>query len=335
MKKARRILLVTLLVVLFAVGVTATIGWRPFIGPKARPLTSRLFERTPQRLERGRYLFLGIAGCAFCHSPHDANQTGNPIVAGQEGTGRDMGAEGFPGRVVAPNLTPDPQTGLGSWSDDAIARAIREGVRMDGRALFPIMQYQNFRHMSDEDVASIVVFMRSLPAVHHGLPRTEIVFPVKYLIRSVPQPITAPVDGPDPNDVIQRGKYLVTIGSCNACHTPQLRGQKIAGLEYGGGFTLKENGMSATAANISPDATGISYYDETLFKQALRSGHVGARSLSPIMPYEVYSKLTDDDLKAMFAYVRTLKPVKHRVDNAIPATYCKLCRQMHGGGDQN
>jgi mono/diheme cytochrome c family protein len=155
------------------------------------------------------------------------------------------------------------------------------------------------------------------------------------LIRSVPQPITAAVNGPNPTDVIERGKYLVTIGSCNGCHTPQVRGQEIAGLEYGGGFMLKENGMSAVAANITPDATGISYYDETLFIQALRAGHVGARSLSPVMPFEAYGKLTDADLKAMFAYLRTLKPVKHRVDNTLSATYCKLCRQTHGGGDQN
>jgi mono/diheme cytochrome c family protein len=337
MKRFGKILLVTFIVVimLLAVGVTLTIGWRPFVGPKARPLTSKQFERTPQRLERGQYLFTGVAGCAFCHSPHDSNQPGDPITAGQQGVGHDMGTEGFPGHVVAPNLTPDLQTGLGSWTDDAIARAIREGVRMDGRALFPLMQYENFRHMSDEDVASIVVFIRSLPPVHHELPSTEIIFPVKYLIRSVPQPITAAVNDPNPTDVFERGKYLVTIGSCNGCHTPQVRGQEITGLEYGGGFMLKENGMSAVAANITPDATGISYYDETLFIQALRAGHVGARSLSPVMPFEAYGKLTDDDLKAMFAYLRTLKPVKHRVDNTLSATYCKLCRQTHGGGDQN
>ncbi|HZR56732.1 MAG TPA: c-type cytochrome [Terriglobales bacterium] len=337
MKKPGKVVLAILavLVILFAVGITFTIGWRPFLGPKARPLTSRHFERTPQRLERGRYLFTGVSGCAACHSPHDTSQPGNPVIVSQEGTGADMGVEGLPGRVVAPNLTPDLQTGLGSWSDDAIARAIREGVRVDGRTLFPLMPYENFRHMSDEDLASIIVFMRSLPAAHHELSQTKIVFPVKYLIRSVPQPVTSPVNDPDPNDAIQRGKYLVTMGSCNGCHTPQVRGQEIAGMEYGGGFLLKENGMSAAAANITPDATGISYYDEALFIQALRTGQVGARSLSPIMPYESYRKLTDNDLKEMFAYLRTLKPVKHRVDNTLPATYCKLCRQMHGGGDQN
>jgi mono/diheme cytochrome c family protein len=189
--------------------------------------------------------------------------------------------------------------------------------------------------MSDEDLASVVVYLRSLPAVHRELPPTEIIFPVKYLIRSAPQPLTTTVNAPDPNDVIQRGKYLVTIGNCEDCHTPQVRGQSIPGLEFGGGFTLTVYGKSATAANITPDPSGISYYDEKLFIQALRTGYVGARALSPVMPFASYGQLTDDDLKAMFAYLRTLKPVKHRVDNSLTATYCKICRQKHGGGDQN
>jgi len=81
---------------------------------------------------------------------------------------------------VAPNLTPDPETGSGNWSDDALARAIREGAGHDGRALFPMMPYENFRYLSDEDVASIVVFLRTLPPVRNPLPTTRLIFPVKY-----------------------------------------------------------------------------------------------------------------------------------------------------------
>jgi predicted HAD superfamily phosphohydrolase len=88
-------------------------------------------------------------------------------------------------------------------------------------------------------------------------------------------------------------------------------------------------------ANITPDASGIGYYDEALFLQAMRTGYVKARELKSIMPYEGYKNMTDDDLKAIYAYMRTLKPVKHRVDNSLPPTDCKLCRQKHGAGDQN
>ena len=91
----------------------------------------------------------------------------------------------------------------------------------------------------------------------------------------------------------------------------------------------------ASTANITPDPSGISYYDEVLFIEVMRTGYVKARKLSSIMPFNAFKNLTDDDLKAIFAYLRTLKPVKHRVDNTEPPTYCKLCRQKHGGGNQN
>ena len=100
-----------------------------------------------------------------------------------------MNMSDLPGHVVGPNLTPDVETGAGTWCDDQLARAIREGIGHDGRALFPMMPYEDFRHMSDEDLASVVVYLRSLaPAVHAELSKTEIIFPVKYLIRSVPEP---------------------------------------------------------------------------------------------------------------------------------------------------
>jgi hypothetical protein len=80
------------------------------------------------------------------------------------------------------------------------------------------------------------------------------------------------------------------------------------------------------SANITQDTSGISYYDEAPFIQTMRTGYVKARELNPIMPWWHFRNLADDDLKAMFAYLRTLKPVKHRVDNTEPPTFCKSCR---------
>jgi hypothetical protein len=337
MKKLGRILLwmVITLVVLLSGAISFTIGWRPFIGPRARPLTSRQFERTAERLERGHYLFTASTGCTGCHSTHDWNTHGGPVLPGGEGVGQQMWFKNLPGRVVAPNITPDPETGAGNWTDDQLARSIREGIGHDGRALFPMMPYQELSHLSDEDLASIIVYMRSIAPVRHELPKTEIVFPVKYLIRNVPQPITEPVSSPDRSDPLKWGKYLITIASCNECHTPQVRGEVVPGMDYGGGFMLEGPWGAAAGANITPDATGIGYYDEALFTQMMRTGYVKARKLNSIMPFGEFGHLTDNDLKAMFAYLRTLKPVKHRVDNSLPSTYCKLCRQTHGAGDQN
>ena len=338
MKRLGKYLLITVLVLvaLLAVAITLTIGWRPILGPRARAVTARTFERTPQRLERGRYLASSVSGCLFCHSQHDWKAPGLPIIPGREGSGEIIPEEGLPGRIVASNLTPDPDTGLGHWSDDEIARAIREGIGRDGRALFPMMPYVNFRHMSDEDVASIVVYLRSLPPVKHELPKTEVISPVKYLIRSVPQPVTAPVSGDSANpDPIKRGTYLVTIGNCGDCHTPRVKGEAIADMVFAGGSIFQGPWGRVASANLTPDASGIGYYDEALFVQAMHTGQVKARPLNPIMPVSVFKGMSDDDLKAIFAYLRTLKPVKHRVDNSEPPTDCKLCRQKHGAGNLN
>lgn len=320
--------------ILLAVGITFTIGWRPFIGPKARPTTSRQFERTPERLARGRYLVVGLVGCETCHSPKDWKTHGAPNMPGMELAGQLLPVPGLPGTVVASNLTPDPETGAASWSDDQIARAIREGVAHDGRTIFPMMPYEAYRMLSDEDLASIVVYIRSLAPVRNPLPPTKVDFPVNYLIRGVPQPLTTPVSGPSPQaSPVERGKYLVSVGC--GCHIAADQKGPIRGLEYGGGEHLEGPWGNVTSANITPDASGISYYDEATFIQVMRTGYVKARKLSSIMPFGEFANLNDDDLKAMFAYLRTLPPVKHRVDNSLPPTYCKLCRQKHGAGDQN
>lgn len=337
MKKVRKILLaiMAVLMVLLIVGISATIGWRPIIGPRARALAARKFEATPQRLERGRYLFNHALACVDCHSQHDNSNPDHPVLANMQGAGEVMPFDDLPGRIVASNLTPDPQTGAGNWTDDQIARAIREGIGYDGRTLFPMMPYKNYRQLSDEDLASVVVYMRSLTPVRNELPKTEIIFPVKFLIRSAPEPVTAPVVAPDPSDRLRWGAYLVKVAGCGDCHTPMNQGQPLPGLDYAGGQVFSGKWGRTVSANITPDPSGISYYDEALFIQVLRTGYVKARKLDALMPVEQYSGMTDDDLKAIFAYLRTLKPIKHRVDNTLPPTYCKLCRARHGAGDQN
>jgi mono/diheme cytochrome c family protein len=325
------------LVLVLAVGITSTIGWRPFIGPRSRPLTNRVFESTPERLARGKYLVEGVIPCMECHSPHDWTKHDAPILPGMEGAGQDFSIlKGLPGHVVAPNLTPDPQTGAGNWSDDALARAIREGIGHDGRTLFPVMPYENFRKLPDEDLASIIVYLRSLPAVRNSLPNTEIIFPVKYLIRSAPKPILSPVPPPDLSSPVKRGAYLAGIAGCADCHTPQdAHGQPIAGMEFGGGQIFDGPWGRVASANLTPDPSGIPYYDEALFVKTIRTGYVEARPLNPIMPWHIYRNMTDEDLKAIFAYLKTLKPVKHVVDNTEPPTFCPICKGTHGGGNQN
>lgn len=326
---------IIIVVIVLALAITFTVGWRPVIGPSMRAATNRKFERTPERLARGQYLFHSVSSCADCHSQHDMTVEGDPIIEGTEGSGQLFPIDGPPANLVASNLTPDPETGLGRWSDDEIARAIREGVTREGRAMFPIMPYPNYRSMSDEDVASIVVYMRSLPPVRHALPETEIFIPVRYFIRVVPQPITAPVPVPDMSTPAARGAYLVRLAACNECHTPTKRGVPIAGMDFAGGFAMSGPWGTVATANITSDPSGISYYDENLFREVMRTGKVRARKLNDLMPYNYYKGMTDEDLSAIFAYLKTVKPVSHRVDNTEPPTDCKKCGYKHGLGDKN
>jgi len=339
MKKLGKILAWSLVVlaVALALAITFTIGWRPFIGPNARATTDRKFQTTAERLARGKYLARQVSGCMDCHTPHDWSKSENPWAGGSEGAGQVMPFTDLPGKIVASNLTPDPQTGAGLWTDDQIARAIREGVGHDGRALFNMMPYQHYRTMSDEDLASIVVYLRSLPPVRNPLPATEMIFPVKYLIRAVPQPVTEPVSAPDSSTPLKRGDYLVnTLSPCSDCHTPiDNHGQPIPGLEFAGGFILQTGSQRSASSNITSDASGIPYYDEKMFLDVIHNGSVRARALSTMMPWPIFRGMTDDDLTSIFAYVKTLKPVRHHVDNTEPPTYCKLCRNLHGGGNQN
>jgi hypothetical protein len=329
MKKLRKVLLLCGIAIFLLLGIAInfTIGWRPFLGPRKRALTNRRFESTPERLARGRYLTQGLLGCETCHSPHAWNQHGAPIPAGMELAGQAVDLPGFPGSLAAPNLTSDRETGAAGWTDDQIARAIREGIKHDDSTLFPMMPYMLYRNLSDEDLASVVVYVRSLPAVRNPLPASKINFPVNYLVRGVPQPVTRPVSGPNPADAIARGKYLVNLGC--GCHDAAEK------LPFAGGEALRGPWGDVTSANITPDPSGISYYTEATFLTALRTGYVGARELNPIMPFGEFKNLSDDDLKAMFAYLKTLTPTKHRVDNSLPPTDCKLCKKKHGAGNQN
>lgn len=323
------------LIVLVVAAIPMMVGIRPIIGPRARPLTDRRFEPTPQRQARGEYLATTATGCLFCHSERDWQSPGFPAKVGTEGGGRTWADEGLPW-ITVPNITPDPETGAGDWSDDMLARAIREGIGHDGRTLFPLMPYHQYKYMSDEDLASVIVYLRSLKPLRRALPPSEIPFPVNRLINSVPEPVTAPVPEPDRRNPVAYGDYLVRMGVCRDCHTPaDAQGQAIPGMEFAGGFVLTGPFEQVASANITTAPSGIPYYTGELFLEMMRTGRVKARKIHDMMPWIGYGRQTDDDLRAMFAYLQTLAPVQHRVDNSVPPTDCPRCGARHGAGDQN
>lgn len=323
-----------LLVVVLAFGALLTIGRPLLFGPRARPVTDRTFEVTEARLARGEYLVEGVAHCFQCHSPHDLSRPTLPIVEGMKGAGWLMETEKGLGSVVAPNITPDPETGIGNWTDDEIARAIREGVSRDGSALFPIMPYQSFRHMSDEDLASVVVYLRTVPAVRNPIQRTSLEFPLSRIVNTMPMPVEESVPEPP---AAERGAYLVEMAECRTCHTAAVQGVPIEGMTFGGGFRFLPPGMTTPvySVNITSDPSGIAHYDFALFDQALRTGKLPGRELSGIMPYEYLSRLSEEDMRAIFEYIKAQPPVQHRVSNTDEPTLCPVCGNMHGRGNLN
>jgi mono/diheme cytochrome c family protein len=323
---ARRLGLAALLA-LAAAGARADDSW-------FRPLTGRTFERTPARVERGRYLAEGLLQCFLCHSDRDWTKPGGPPVPGKKYAGHVWGPQGRPW-LVSPNLTPDPETGTGKWTDDMLARAIREGVGHDGRPLNPQMWSWAFRRLSDEDLASVVVYLRSLPPVRNPLPTTKLPGGYAEETQATLRPLTEPVPERDLSSPLARGRYLVEIADCAGCHTAW-EAPRNPGL-FGGGNPIDWSGHTAFSANLTPEPSGIPYYDQALFKEVMRTGRVKARVLDGAMPWIAFRNLNDSDLEAIFAFLQALPPVAHAVSNYELDTpgFCPVCKQTHGLGDSN
>lgn len=299
----------------------------PLQAVHARALTDVRFERTPARIARGRYLADAAIGCVLCHSERDESRPGAPPVPGREFAGRIVADE--PGRfLVAPNLTPDLETGAGSWSDDMLARAIREGVGHDGRGLSGPMWWWAFRSLSDEDVASIVAYLRTLPPVRHLLPVRRLTAERELGRAQGAKPLVAPVATRDLAAPLERGRYLIEIADCMGCHSAW-EAPINAGLGAGGNEL--ENGVFS--ANLTPDPSGIGGYTEEIFVGVLRSGRGG--TLHSVMPWAAYRNMPDEDLRAIYQALRLLPAVAHRVHNGAPPTLCPVCGQRHGLGELN
>jgi mono/diheme cytochrome c family protein len=322
-------------VILVAVALTA-VGWEVVLGPKARPVSSTPFEVTDARLARGKYLVEGPMHCFLCHSEHDVTTPEYPVIQSKKGAGWRMPIAEL-NYISARNITPDVETGIGSWSDDEIARAIREGVRKDGTALFPLMPYLDFATLDDEDVKAIVVYLRTIPPVRNVVAKRQLPGPLEYLVNTMPQPITAPQPSHPSGTPAERGKYLVTLAGCGACHTASVDGEPLPGLAFGGGehFSDLATSTDLVSMNITPDPSGIAHYDEAFLKQTLRTGRVGGRILNHVMPFEWFRNMTDEDIGDIWAYLQTITPVKHRVSNTDPPTPCPVCNRSHGLGDLN
>src|SRR5688572_7528618 len=319
----KKIILGILLVLILLVG--GGFAYLYFRKPAQVPPSNIKVAMTPERIARGKFIFQYLADCDGCHSEHDYTRVAGPVVESGRGRGNIMSAliPALPGTVVAPNITPDSETGIGSWTDGEKIRAIRDGVSKDGRALFPMMPYEGYRKMSDEDVESLVAYMNTLAPIKNPLPVTQLRFPVGLMIKGVPQPAGS-VPPPDRSDRVKYGEYLVTVAACGNCHTPFEKGQPLAGKEFAGGEVFATIHGTVVAANITPDIdTGIGKWSEEFFLKKIYDYKEYAISGPPklpgpdaftVMPWLPLSQLPPEDLGAMYTYLRTLKPVHNPVE---------------------
>lgn len=277
------------------------------------PLLS--LERSPKRIERGEYLANHVAVCMDCHSKRDWSVFSGPIIKGSEGSGGEKFAKeaGFPGTIYSTNLTP---YGLSSWTDGEIYRAVTAGVGKDGRALFPVMGYHRFGRMDKEDIHSIIAYLRTLPAIENDVPIADLDFPVSLLNRLSPQPASHQ-QKPSPDDTIQYGAYLVNAAGCVDCHSRQDQGRIVAGSEFGGGMEFRQPTGVIRAPNITMHRkTGIGDWTEELFVSRFRGytdsvyhpQKLSDGGLNSPMPWTMYAGMHIDDLKAIYAYLKSIEP---------------------------
>lgn len=270
-------------------------------------------DPNPAQLEHGKYL-VQAGACASCHT--DARERGGWLAGG-----RTMHTP-F-GDYHTPNITPDPETGIGDWTEEEFVRAMTEGVSPDGAQYYPLFPYPWYRNLTREDLSAMWAYLRTVPPVRREVKPHDISFPysVRPLIlgwKLVNLP-GAPEVGTHDDPLVARGDYIVNaLGHCAACHTPTLPFWIYKEWQALGGQADIPGAYAAS--NITPDPeTGIGRWSEEDMLRALVTGMRpnGYAIRGPMADYVADSSrfLTREDLRAVNAYLRTVPPIR----NPIPA----------------
>jgi mono/diheme cytochrome c family protein len=256
--------------------------------------------------ERGNYLVNTIIACGSCHSPRGKD---GELLAGMAFSGGHViTSPTF--RAVTPNITSDAETGIGKWSESDLVNALRNGRRPDGTMIGPPMPIGAYRNISDQDFAAIVAYVRQIKPVNHRVERStyRVPPPGSY------GPPVASVPDVDRSNQIVYGRYLAaTLADCMTCHTPIEKGRPdLARFGAGGREMEADAGGSVTTPNLTPgNEDGIVSWTDQQVKTVIREGRRPNGSvLVKLMPVEAYKEMSEADLDAIVAFVRSLKPVK-------------------------
>lgn len=289
--------------------------------PKISDAPDLKINATPEMVKRGEYLFNSVCGCADCHSTRDYSKFAGPVVPGTIGKGGFEFNEdfGLPGKFYARNITP---ASLKNWTDGEILRALTEGVSKDGEPLFPLMPYTNFGKMDKNDVYAIIAYLRTLQPIENNISASNPSFPMNLIMRTIPQKNDFK-PAPDKSNTKEYGKYLVNIAGCNDCHTQQVKGEYIMEKYLAGGQEFKlPGGIIVRPANITPDMqTGIGAWSKEMFIQRFKTYSkekyvptvVKEGEYNTFMPWTFYSGMTEEDLSAIYDFLRTITPIPNAV----------------------
>lgn len=271
------------------------------------------------QLNRGKYLATHVMLCTDCHGYRDFEIFAGPVTPGTEGVGGErFGPEmGLPGIIYSRNITP---TGLAGWTDHDLITAITSGKTKEGDTLFPVMPYFAYSQMQKQDLLDIIAFVKTFKPLPDTVKPRQLFIPLSAAVPQLPPPFTG---GPavDTTDKVKYGQYLLTMASCSDCHTPMVKGTFDMTKFVSGGREFKLPGFTVHSANITPDsATGIGSWTEAMFLEKFReNASLAASKNKPgksntIMPWEAYAGMKSSDLKAIYAFLRTVKPISHKVD---------------------
>ena len=309
------------IMILIVVAVVGTAAYLKLGLPDVGDAPDLKVEMTPDRIKRGEYLANHVTVCVDCHSDRDWNKFSGPIVPNTQGKGgqyfgRDMG---FPGDFYSKNITPFH---LQNWTDGEMYRVITTGVSKDGVAIFPVMPYGNYRKLATEDVYSIIAYVRTLKPIENVPHERSLDFPMNFILNTIPE-VADPQPLPAKTDTIAYGSYLVNAAACIECHTKVDKGQIIPELAFGGGRQFQMPNGLLTSANITPDnTTGIGQWTSEMFvarfKAYTDSSHYQtevADKVNTIMPWTMFGGMDSLDLVAIYKYLRTVKPIKNKVEH--------------------
>ncbi len=282
----------------------------------------------PELVERGEYLANHVMICTTCHSERDWRFYGGPPVEGTKGLGGESFTELFlfpeDTAMYSDNLTPAT---LGDWTDGELVRAIAGGLDRDGEMIFLMMPINQFRTMARPDMEAVIAWLRALHPVETE-PVPERVLKYRALndvgwMFVGPPALNKKVPG-KPGSV-RRGAYLANMASCRWCHTStDVLGFPVPGKEWAGGmgFPVPEPGKGwVFSSNLTPDRkTGLGAWSEEQFVARFRASKEETVRAVPMsggfnspMAWSAYAGMTDDDLKAIYRYLRTLPPVRNEV----------------------